>query len=123
MTIGRLRKRVYTLVLFAVCAGTSLATLSCSNNESKVKKLLQDTLKPHGVTDVIVDLFHTDPNVPDKAYASATLTYNFATAEGKPQREFSGFILVRDGDGWRIEQNASYTKEPQQAAKYLAGGK
>src|SRR5213083_3395903 len=119
MTNGRFRNRVVAFALLILSAGAVIATVSCSSNESKVKKLLQESLKAHGVTDVVVDLFYTDPDLPDKAYTSATLTYNFATAEGKPQREFIGFILAREGDGWRIERNVSYTKEPQQAAKYL----
>ena len=123
MTNGRLPNRFYSFTLLALCTGAALVTVSCSSNESKVKKLLQESLKVHGVTDVVVDLFYTDPNFPNKAYTSATLTYNFATAEGKPQREYVGFVLAREGNGWRIERNASYTKEPKQAAKYLAGGK
>lgn len=123
MTNGKSRNRAFAFVLLVLSAGAAIATVSCSSNESKVKKVLQESLKVHGVTDIVVDLFYTDPNFPDKAYTSATLTYNFATAEGKPQREFSGFVLAREGDGWRIERNVSYTKEPQQAAKYLAGGK
>jgi hypothetical protein len=70
-----------------------------------------------------MDLVHTDPKSPDKVYASATITYNFANAEGKAQQEFLGFILARDGKGWRIERNAPYTKEQSQAANYLAGRK
>ena len=100
MKNGRLRNRVLAFALSALCAVAAIATVSCSSNESKVKKLLQESLKPHGVTDVVVDLFYTDPNFPDKAYTSATLTYNFATAEGKPQREFIGFILGQEGNGW-----------------------
>ena len=122
MTIGRLRNHVSALALLALCAG-AIATVSCTSNESRVKRLLQESLKPHGVTDVVVDLFYTDPNFPDKAYTSATLTYNFATAEGTPQREFIGYVLAREGDGWRIERSTGYTKESRQAAQYLAGGK
>ena len=85
--------------------------------------MLEESLKPHGVTEVIVDLLYTDSNFPDKAYTSATVTYNFATAAGKQQREYLGFILAREGSGWRIERSASYTKEKQQAATYLGGGK
>ncbi len=85
--------------------------------------MLQESLKPHGVTDVVVDYFYTDPAFPDKAYTSATITYNFATASGNPQHEYVGFILTRAGNDWRIEKNSGYTKEPQQAAKFLAGGK
>lgn len=123
MTNGRIRNRPFAFALLVLCVGTVFAAASCSSNESKVKKMLEESLKAHGVTEIIVDLFYTDRNFPDKAYTSATLTYNFATAEGKPQREFIGFILAREGNGWRIERNTSYTKEQQQAAKYLAGGK
>jgi hypothetical protein len=121
MTIGRFRNRA--LVLLVMCIGTVLATVSCSSNESQAKKVLEAYLKPLGVTEIIVDLFYTDANYPNKAYTSTTVTYNFASAEGTPQREYLGFILVREGDAWRIERNASYTKEKQQAAIYLAGGK
>ncbi len=121
MTIGRFRNRSF--VLLVMCVGTVLATVSCSSNESQVKKVLEASLKPHGVTEIIVDLFYTDPNFPNKAYTSATVTYNFASAAGKPQREYLGFILAREGDSWRIEENASYTKEQQQAATYLADRK
>ena len=122
MTNRKLSNSVFAFSLLVVCVGT-LGTLSCVSNESKVKKLLEESLKRHGVREVVVDLFHTDPAFPDKAYTSATVTYNFATAEGKPQREFLGFVLGREGDGWRIEQNVSYTKDPKQASRYLAGGK
>src|SRR3989442_5575615 len=123
MTNGTFGSRVLAFTLLALCAGTVFATMSCSSNESKVKKTIEESLKPHGVTEIIVDLFYTDPKFPDKAYTSATLTYNFATADGRPQREYLGFILAREGDGWRIEQNTNYTKEKQKAATYLTGGK
>ena len=122
MTNGKLPNPVFPFAFIAICVG-ALCTMSCASNESKVKKLLEESLKRHGVREVVVDLFHTDPAFPAKAYTSATVTYNFATAEGKPQREFLGFVLGREGDGWRIEQNVSYTKDPKQASIYLAGGK
>jgi hypothetical protein len=115
-----LRIRVFVFALFTL---TAFAMVSCSTNESKVKKVLQESLKPHGVTDVVVDLFYTDPNVPDKAYTSATVTYNFATAEGKPQKEYLGFVLFRSGESWGIERSTNYTKETDRAAAFLAGGK
>lgn len=121
MLIPKSRDRILGSVLLIFTLTASLAAVSCSGNESKVKKLLQESLKQHGVTDVVVDLFYPDPNSPDKAYTSATITYNFATAEGKPQREFLGFILARDGDSWRVERPASFTKDKQKAAAILAG--
>ena len=122
MTSGRLRSRTFVLTLL-VCLGTAFATTSCSSNESKAKKVIQEYMKSQGITDLTVDSFFTDPNIPGKAYTSATVTYNFASAGGNPQREFLGFILTQENNGWRIERTTSYTKDQQQAAKFLAGGK
>lgn len=80
-------------------------------------------MKNQGITDLKMDSFFTDPTFPGKAYTSATVTYDFASSAGNPQREFLGFILTKEGDAWRIERTASYTKDQQQAAKLLAGGK
>lgn len=80
-------------------------------------------MKNQGITDLKMDSFFTDTNFPGKAYASATVTYNFASSGGNPQREFLGFIMTQEGDGWRIERITSYTKDQQQAAKLLADGK
>ena len=122
MTNGRLRNRTFFFILL-LCLGTVFSATACSSNESKAKKLIQEYMKNQGMTDLIVDSFITDPNVPGKAYTSATVTYNFASSGGNPQREFLGFILTQEGAGWRIERIASYTKDQQQAAKLLAGGK
>lgn len=109
--------------LFVLCLGTPLVMTSCSSNESKAKKAIEEHLKGQGATNIAMDLFYTDKNSPDKAYTSATITYNFASSSGNPQREFLGFILARDGNSWRIEKDSGYTKEADQAARYLAGGK
>lgn len=123
MTNGRLRNLTIVSTLL-LCLGTVFSTTSCAtNNESKAKTVIQEYMKNQGITDLKVDSFFTDPNFPGKAYTCATVTYNFASSGGNPQREFLGFILTQEGDGWRIERNASYTKDQQQAAKLLAGGK
>lgn len=122
MTNGRLRNRTFALTLL-VCLGTVFATTSCSTNEAKAKEAIQEYMKNQGITDLTLDSFFTDPNFPGKAYTSATVTYNFASSGGNPQREFLGFILTQEGNGWRIERSASYTKDQHQAAKLLAGGK
>jgi hypothetical protein len=123
MTNGRLRNRAFVLTLL-LFLGTVFGTTSCTTNESKAKKTIQEFMKNQGISDLKMDAFFTDPNLPDKAYASATVTYNFASSGGNPQREFIGFILAREGDGWRIEGTpTSYTKDQQQAYKLLAGGK
>ena len=117
------RSQVLTLTMLIVCMGLLLSAVSCSGNEKKAKNVIQDYLKNQGLNNLVVDFFYTDPNIPDKAYVSATATYNFAGADGKLKREFLGFILAREGGGWRIERSASYTTEQQKAATYLAGGK
>jgi hypothetical protein len=122
MFSGHSRTRMKAFALLAGLA-TLLATASCANNEGKAKKAVEEYLKNQGATKIVIDLFYTNKNDPDKAYTSATITYNFASSSGNPQREFLGFILARDGNTWRIEKNASYTKEEDQAARYLAGGK
>jgi len=106
-----------------LCCITVFATSACSSNESKAKKLIQEHMKGQGITDLQVDSFFISKDLPGKAYTSATVTYNFASSGGNPQREFLGFILEREGSGWRIERTAGYTKDEQQAAKFLAGGK
>ena len=80
-------------------------------------------MKNQGMTDLKMDSFFTNPKFPDKAYTSATVTYNFASSGGNAQKEFLGFILAREGSGWRIERSTAYTKDEQQAAKYLSGEK
>jgi len=117
------RNGALTLATLLLICGMLGSTVSCSGNEKKARNVIQEYLKNQGVVDLVVDLFYTDPNIPDKAYASATATYNFAGADGKPKREFLGFIMARDAGGWRIERNASYTKEQQRAATFLTGGK
>lgn len=117
------RSRALTLILLMACLGMLLSTVSCSGNEAKAKKAIQEYLKNQGVIELTVDLFYTDPNLPDKAYASATATHNFAGSDGKQKREFLAYVLTREGTGWKVERNVSYTTEPQKAANYLAGGK
>jgi len=117
------RNRALTLMLLMACLGMLLSTVSCSGNEAKAKKAIQEYLKNQGVIELTVDFFYTDPNLPDKAYAGATATHNFAGSDGKQKREFLGYVLTREGTGWKVERNVSYTTEPQKAAIYLAGGK
>lgn len=122
MTNSRLRISSFIITL-VFCLGAVVATMSCSTNESKAKKVIQEYMKNQGVRDLKMDSFFTDANFPGKAYASATVTYDFASSGGNPQREFLGFILAQEGDGWRIERATGYTKDRQQAAKFLAGTK
>jgi len=120
MTNGRLRNRTFVFTLL-VCLFTVFTTTACTSNEAKARKAIEEYMKNQGITDLKMDSFFTDPKFPGKAYTSATVTYNFASSGGNPQREFLGFILAQEGNGWRIERSASYTKDQEQAAKLLAG--
>jgi|SRR5215471_1724682 len=109
------------ILAFVVCLTSALLFSSCASNESKARKAVQEYMKNQGITDLTMDSFFTSPDAPGKAYTSATVTYNFATSDGRPQREFLGFILTKEGSGWRIERSTGYTKDQQQAIKFLAG--
>ena len=117
----RLSRHAIFLGLF-LCLAAAFIT-ACSSNESKARALIQEYMKNQGITDLKVDSFFTDPTMPGKAYTSATVTYNFASSGGNPQREFLGFILTQEGSGWRIERTTGYTKDQQQAVNLLAGRK
>jgi hypothetical protein len=109
--------------MMILCTGLLLSSFGCSGNEKKAKNVIQEYLKGQGVADVVIDSFYTTPDVPDKAYTSATVTYSFAGANGQQKHEYLGFILARDGAGWKIERGAGYTKDQAKAATFIAGGK
>jgi hypothetical protein len=48
-------------------------------------------------------------------------TYTFGSGSGELQREYSGYILKREGGQWMVEENTSYTKDAQKAADILMG--
>jgi hypothetical protein len=86
-------------------------------------KALEQHLKSPGIREVKVDFFHTDPDFPDKAYISATVTHSFAGRDGNFKKERLGYILSRDGEGWQIEKGTSYTKDTSEAKTLLSGEK
>ena len=101
----------FALLLFA----------SCSKREAQIPKSLEEMLNSHGVQQIQIDLDYQSPDISDKKYISLTATYNFATADGKPQREFLGYILKYDGHDWRVEKRTTYTKNEQKAKDLLSG--
>ena len=42
-----------------------------------------------------------------------------AVADGKPQKEYLAFILKQEGDSWKIDRNAAYTKSEAKAKEIL----
>ena len=118
-------KSVLPLRLFsiALCLASIMALAGCSTDRSNAKKAVEEHLKNQGITNLEMDLFYTSPEFPEKAYAGVTVTYNFATSEGKAQREFNGYILKREGRDWKVEQHTRFTRDESQAHIYMAGKK
>lgn len=116
----RPQSRIMIVVLALACFCATLSIMGCSSDKSKAKALIAEYMNGQGVTDIKIDVFYTSPSYPDKAYTSATVTYNFASSDGKPQREFLGFVLNRVGNDWHIEKNTRYTAAENQAEKFLA---
>jgi hypothetical protein len=106
-----------------VISGLGFTAGSCKSARSSAEKTLQQHLMSPGVRETKVDFFHTDPNFPDKAYISATVTHNFASSDGNFKKEYLGYILTRDGEGWKIEKSTNYTKEEAEASTLLSGEK
>lgn len=112
------------ILLFALCLTLVPALSSCSESHSDAQAVILEYLKTHGAPDakeVKIDLFHTDKQVPDKAYAGVMTTYTFGSGSGELQREYSGYILRREGGQWMVEENTNYTKDAQKAAEILLG--
>ena len=96
------------ILLFALCLTLAPVLTSCSDSHSDAQAVITEYLKTHGAPDVKevkIDLFHTDKQVPDKAYAGVMTTYTFGSGSGELQREYSGYILRREGGQWMVEEN------------------
>ena len=94
---------------------------ACKAQKPPIPKALQDYLNNQGVQETVIDLDYTSPTVADKRYVSITVTYNFSTSSGKPQKEYLGFILKSDGGDWQIDRHTTYTVNEQKAKDLLAG--
>lgn len=124
MNNGRSSFRIITSIVLALISSITLVSAtSCASREAKGRKAVEDFLKNHGLRDLKVDMFHTSKDSPEKAYISVTATYNYATSDGSFQREMLGYILKKEGQGYAIEQNTSYTKDQQKAESLLVGKK
>jgi hypothetical protein len=93
---------------------------ACSNPKPPVPRAVQDYLANQGVQETLLDLDYTNPSIPDKRYISVSVTYNFSTSDGKPQKEYLAFILKQEGDSWKIDKNAAYTKSDSKAKEILS---
>ena len=119
LSAGRTFKVISPIVfLLSLCL-----LAACSNTSAGISKAVEDYAKSNGAKEVVTDLVYKDANSSDKAYVSATITHNYADAKGNFQREFLGYILRKDGNDWKIERNATYTKDEKKAQQLLAGQK
>ena len=124
MINSRPQSRLHSRKLFILSlALLVLASVSCESKESKAKKSVQEYLKNQGVRELQVAMFHPSKDNPGKAYVAVDVTYNFATGEGKFQREFLGYILRQEGQEWVVEKPAAYTKDQTRAEDFIAGKK
>jgi hypothetical protein len=127
MVPAKIRRRMVARALFLTLSFVlTLAFASCSSKQSGAEAAIHEYLKTHGgpdVKEVKIDLFHTDKQAPGKAYAGVVVTYTFGSRSGELQREYSGYILKREGDQWIVEENTNYTKEEQRASEILQGRK
>ena len=101
----------------------SLLLTACDSTTQEVKNALEKKLIPLGAKEVIIDSFIQSPNNPNLAYTAATVVHNFASRDGKIQKEHSGYLLEKGSDGWAIRKLVQYTKDRDAALRILAGEK
>jgi hypothetical protein len=111
------------ILYLALSLGIVLIVASCNKNDREIPKSLQEYLKNQGIQETIIDLDYSTLDIPDKRYVSLTVTYNFSTSDGTPQKELLGFILKLDDNIWKIDRGATHTKSEKKAKELLLGGK
>jgi hypothetical protein len=69
-----------------------------------------------------VELFHTNPQFPNKAYIAVSGVRESSPGNSAPQPETKGFIMVKEGDEWRVGAGNQpvYTTSAEEADKILA---
>lgn len=72
-----------------------------------------------------IELFHTSPQYPDKAYIAVSGTRQSAGGNSNSQPETKAFILMKEGDDWNIAtgEQPPYTTSVEEAERILAGTK
>src|SRR5262249_33316096 len=110
-------KTAFILTISIFLAGFS----ACEKKQNQIPKSLADSLKAVGAQDMQVDLLYQPPDIADKKYLSLTVTYNYATSSGKPQKEFLGYVLKQEGREWKVDHNTNYTKNEQTAKDLILG--
>lgn len=116
-----MRRQRLTACLVLLVALITLS--SCATKYAEARSALEEYLQNMNTRSIEIDFFHTNPSFPDRAYVSATVTYNFATSDGTFQKEYLGYILRKEGNSWKVAQNTGYTKDPSRANTLLINPK
>ena len=102
-------------------------TAACKSQETKAFDFVAEHIKATDpdFKDLKLELFHTNSSAPDKAYIAVSGTRGFVSGSSKLQPDFRGFLLLKEGDGWRIApgNTVRYTTKPAEADKILSGQK
>jgi hypothetical protein len=106
--------KILIVFMFLLCT-------SCKKSDEEIPKSLHEYLLKQGIQEMVVDLDYSTLDIPDKKYMSLTVTYNFSTSDGTPQKEFLGFILKKDTNEWQIDKGITYTKSEKRAKELLTG--
>lgn len=102
---------------------TSFLFISCAGHITPARETLESYYKDMNLREIKVDIFCIDPNSPERAYASATITHNFANRDGNLQKEYIGHLLKKTGDTWQVDKKTTYTTKESDALVLLAGKK
>lgn len=109
-------------LLIVVMAAGFLVLSACDNQAKRAKEAVDQKLKPMAPKKTELGVFAVDPAAADRAYISVTVTWNFADASGQYQREFLGYVLKKDGDGWQVDgQPIKFTDDKNVAIQLLQG--
>jgi hypothetical protein len=115
-------KHIYDSLLIAIFMMVVIGCFGCSRN-SHIPSDLDRQLRSNDVKDIQADFEFQAPEFPDKKYLALTVTYNFSTADGTPQKEYRGFILKLDNGSWTVDRASAYTKSGDKAKSLLEGKK
>lgn len=100
-----------------------LGGLSACSKAERLPTELENQLRSTDVRDINADYSFQSPDIPNKKYLALTVTYNFSTADGSPQKEYRGFILKLEDGIWKVDRSTAYTKNGEKAKSLLEGKK
>lgn len=118
--------RVFSVIL-PMAIFLALLTSACKSEQSSALDVIKQHLSAidPDFRDPTVKFFHKNNKFPDKAYIAVSGTRGFTSSTGKPQPDFHAYLLIKEGDSWRLDTKGRvrYTTEPAEADKILSGQK